>query len=82
MDRVLEKKVKYVRTEYIFHKNYDRNKLIENSIGFDSLISFLDGEGVYFNDYFNWRNIPQFNKLVYDSPAALIAAQLMDSRVR
>ena len=63
-----------------FIKN--RNKLIEYSIGFDSLISFLDGEGVYFNDYFNWRNIPQFSKLVKESPAAHIAAQLMGSEMR
>ena len=43
---------------------------------------YIDGEGVYFNDYFNWKNIPQFTKLVFESPAAHIASQLMDSRYR
>ena len=43
---------------------------------------YIDGEGVYFNDYFNWKNIPQFTKLVFDSPAAHIASQLMESKYR
>ena len=43
---------------------------------------YIDGEGVYFNDYFNWKNIPQFTKLVFESPAAHIASQLMESRYR
>ncbi len=43
-----------------------------------------DGEegGAYFNDYFNWREIPEFRSLVYDSPAAEIAAKLMGERER
>ena len=46
------------------------------------MFPILDGEGSYFNDYFNWRNIPQFSKLVKESPAAHIAAQLMGSEMR
>eukprot|EP00058_Branchiostoma_floridae_P027274 XP_002612765.1 hypothetical protein BRAFLDRAFT_97254 [Branchiostoma floridae] len=38
------------------------------------------GPGAYFNDYCNWRSIPEFQDFVYHSPAAQIAAQLMDSR--
>ncbi|XP_035681378.1 probable phytanoyl-CoA dioxygenase isoform X1 [Branchiostoma floridae] len=38
------------------------------------------GPGAYFNDYCNWRSIPEFQDFVYNSPAAHIAAQLMDSR--
>ena len=44
--------------------------------------TWKDGEGVYFNDYFNWKNIGQFTKIVYESPAANIAAQLMGSKYR
>eukprot|EP00058_Branchiostoma_floridae_P027272 XP_002612763.1 hypothetical protein BRAFLDRAFT_97256 [Branchiostoma floridae] len=40
------------------------------------------GPGAYFNDYCNWRSIPEFQDFVYNSPAAQIAAQLMDSQVR
>ena len=46
------------------------------------LVIHLDGGGVYFNDYFNWRSVPQFSKLVNESPAAHIASQLMGSRMR
>eukprot|EP00058_Branchiostoma_floridae_P025675 XP_002611165.1 hypothetical protein BRAFLDRAFT_88436 [Branchiostoma floridae] len=38
------------------------------------------GPGAYFNDYCNWRSIPEFQDFVYHSPAAQIAAQLMDSQ--
>eukprot|EP00058_Branchiostoma_floridae_P027282 XP_002612773.1 hypothetical protein BRAFLDRAFT_97246 [Branchiostoma floridae] len=38
------------------------------------------GPGAYFNDYCNWRSIPEFQDFVYNSPAAQIAAQLMDSQ--
>ena len=49
---------------------------------FRSDILYSEGDGVYFNDYFNWRNIPQFSKLVHESHAAQIAAQLMGSKMR
>ena len=37
------------------------------------------GGGAYFNDYMNWRQIEEFADLVWKSPAASIAAQLMGS---
>jgi len=40
-----------------------------------------DGDtGQFFGDYCNWRRIPEFRAYVYDSPAAPIAAQLMQSK--
>ncbi|XP_055343916.1 uncharacterized protein LOC129592005 [Paramacrobiotus metropolitanus] len=34
-------------------------------------------EGIYFNDYFNWKNIPEFQDYVYHSPAADVVQQLL-----
>ncbi|OQV19404.1 hypothetical protein BV898_06634 [Hypsibius exemplaris] len=43
--------------------------------------SLRDGpsEGVYFNDYFNFRSIPEFRAFVFNSPASDIVRQLMRS---
>jgi len=38
-----------------------------------------DTEGAYFDDYCNWQRIPQFQKFIFESPAAQIAARLMQS---
>lgn len=38
------------------------------------------GPGIYFDDYCNWRNIPEFEDYVYNSPAAEIAGRLMESQ--
>ena len=35
----------------------------------------------YFNDYFNWRQIPEFREFVYESPAGEIAGKLMEAEV-
>ena len=40
-----------------------------------------DSETFYFNDYFNWRRIPEFEDFAFKSPAAEIAAKLMKSEV-
>ena len=40
-----------------------------------------DSETFYFNDYFNWRKIPEFEEFVFKSPAAEIAGKLMKSEV-
>ena len=40
-----------------------------------------DSQTFYFNDYFNWRQIPEFEEFVLTSPAAEIASKLMDSEV-
>ncbi len=35
------------------------------------------GGGAYFNDYCNWRKIPEFRDLVFNSPAAKVAGMLI-----
>ena len=40
-----------------------------------------DSETFYFNDFFNWRKIPEFEEFVFKSPAAEIAGKLMKSEV-
>jgi ectoine hydroxylase-related dioxygenase (phytanoyl-CoA dioxygenase family) len=39
-----------------------------------------EGAGRFFNDYCNWKQIPEFRDFVTRSPAAHIAAQLMGSK--
>ena len=39
------------------------------------------GPGYYFNDYCNWKRIPEFEDFVLHSPAGAIAGQLMQSQV-
>ena len=36
-------------------------------------------EGRFFDDYVNWRRIPEYKDLVRHSPAAKLAAQIMES---
>ena len=36
--------------------------------------------GRFFDDYCNWQRIPEFVRVVRDSPAAALAAQIMESR--
>ncbi len=43
----------------------------ENAVG--------EGEGRFFDDYVNWSRIPEYERLVRDSPAARIAAEAMGS---
>lgn len=38
-----------------------------------------DGKGSFFDDYCNWERIPEFAKVVRESPAARIAAAVMES---
>ena len=42
----------------------------------------LENEGAYFNDYCNWRKIPEIEDYIRNSPAASIAGQLMDCGFR
>jgi ectoine hydroxylase-related dioxygenase (phytanoyl-CoA dioxygenase family) len=46
-------------------------------------IKFQDGAvgGTYFNDYCNWKKIPEFQEYVHNSPAAELAGTLMCSEV-
>lgn len=38
------------------------------------------GKGKYFNDYMNWRKIPEFKDFMYNSPAAQLAGHVMGSK--
>lgn len=38
------------------------------------------GEPLFFDDYCNWQRVPQFERVVRESPAAVVAAALMQSR--
>jgi len=46
-------------------------------------IKFQEGtsSGTYFNDYCNWKKIPEFQEYVHNSPAAELAGTLMCSKV-
>ena len=37
------------------------------------------GQGRFFDDYCNWQRIPEFERIVRESPAAEIAARAMQS---
>ena len=39
-----------------------------------------DGSAPFFQDYCNWQRIPEFRAFVHESPAAALAARLMESR--
>jgi ectoine hydroxylase-related dioxygenase (phytanoyl-CoA dioxygenase family) len=38
-----------------------------------------EGQGKFFDDYCNWERIPEYRSFVYESPAAAIAAAVMQS---
>ena len=40
----------------------------------------LDGKGGFFDDYCNWERIPEFVRVIRESPAAAITAAVMQSR--
>lgn len=42
--------------------------------------SVAAGEGRFFDDYCNWRRIPEFEQVIRESPAAQTAAQVMQSK--
>jgi len=39
-----------------------------------------EGQGHYFNDYCNWKTIPEFKDFAFNSPAAELAAKMMRSK--
>lgn len=53
---------------------------LKNPSPYSESLSDESGGGVYFNDYCNWRNIPDFADVIFNSPAPLIAAALMDTK--
>ena len=40
-----------------------------------------NSQSYYFNDYFNWQQIPEFKEFVFQSPASEIAGKLMAAQV-
>ena len=54
-------------------------KNLENPSLYSESLKGEGGNGAYFNDYMNWREIDEFAALVWKSPAARIAARLMGS---
>jgi len=78
----------YQRDGVVLLKNVFKQRWIDQiSLGIDKnketpskYAQFLKNgpdEGAYFNDYFNWRRIPEFEELIWHSPAANVAMQLM-----
>ena len=55
---------------------------VSNVLFYNEFTQNNDAEGAYFDDYCNWQRISQFEKFVFESPAAQIAAKLMQSDVR
>ena len=42
--------------------------------------SLADDPGRFFEDFCNWQDIPQFGRFVHETPLALAAQRLMQSR--
>ena len=57
-------------------------KTMENPSDFSEMLRPNANEGGYFNDYCNWKEIPELIDFVYHSPAASIVGQLMNSKIR
>ena len=55
---------------------------LKNPSKFSERLRDSPQEGAYFNDYFNWRQIEGFKKLILNSPAAEIAGKLMACKNR
>lgn len=59
-------------------KGIERN--FANPGKYSQILFNANSLGCYFNDYFNWRKIPEFHDFVYNSPAAEISGKLMRSK--
>jgi ectoine hydroxylase-related dioxygenase (phytanoyl-CoA dioxygenase family) len=46
----------------------------------DARIYAGSGQGRHFGDYCNWQRIPEYREFIFESPAARVAARLMNSR--
>ena len=61
-------------------KGIARNRA--NPSQFSEWLRAEDSKSFYFNDFLNWRQIPEFEEFVYGSPAGEIAGKLMEAEVR
>jgi len=53
---------------------------LANPSKYSEKLALKEGQGAYFNDYCNWQTIQQFKDFAFNSPAAEIAAKLMNSQ--
>jgi len=53
---------------------------LEKPSQYSEKLALKEGQGSYFNDYCNWQIIKQFKDFAFNSPAAEIAATLMQSK--
>ena len=61
-------------------KGIAKNLAHPSKVG-ERLATAGSSQSFYFNDYFNWRQIPEFREFVYKSPAGEIAGKLMEAKV-
>ncbi|KAF6032641.1 hypothetical protein EB796_009058 [Bugula neritina] len=54
-------------------------KVLQSPSAWSESLSAEGGSGKYFNDYCQWRRIPEFEDYVFNSEAAAIVGQLMQS---
>ncbi|XP_054163204.1 uncharacterized protein LOC128961026 [Oppia nitens] len=60
-------------------KGIDRN--LQNPSAYSERLLNNGETGGFFNDYCNWKSIPEFQEFVYQSPAAAIAGIVMESPI-
>ena len=65
----------YIET---LRKGIETNMTSPSQFGAENLKQGEDGR--FFDDYCNWRRIPEFEDVIYNSPVAEVAAELMRSK--
>jgi ectoine hydroxylase-related dioxygenase (phytanoyl-CoA dioxygenase family) len=60
----------------LIREGIDRNMAEPGEYGSENSVS----EGRFFDDYCNWTRIPEFERIIRESPAAAIAARAMQSQ--
>ena len=63
----------------LVQKGIEKN--LEKPSKYCDMLKGEDGDGIYFNDYYNWDKIEEFESFVRKSPAAKLAGLLMQSSV-
>ncbi|XP_035220517.1 uncharacterized protein LOC118193528 [Stegodyphus dumicola] len=62
----------------IIRKGIKKNLMDPSS--YSEFLKGTAGDGYYFDDYCNWKRIPEFYDYVFKSPAAAIAGTLVQSK--
>ena len=55
-------------------------QVMQNPSPLERSVIPADGSAPFFQDLCNWQRVPEFERFVYESPAAALAASLMQSR--